>query len=522
MDATMIREPEIIIIPPTKHNAEKKKIRTAAYARVSSDKNDQLNSFMTQMDYYTSHINANPDMEFVDLYADEAVTGTKVDKRDEFNRMMQDSKDGKIDLIMVKSASRFARNTYDGLNAVRELKKMGVNVVFEENGIDTRTMIGESELITAYSIAQEEAVSTSKNVRMGVRFRMRNGTFKQGQAPYGFKVCDGVFTVIPEEAEIVRLIFIAYREGKSLRKIADELTELGIPKANGDTTWHSNHIKYIITNPRYKGDALLQKSYTTDFPFKSMPNRGEVDKYYVKNANPPIISAELYDAVNELLKIQAERFGKGGSVEKYNVPLRSMIFCGECGTVYRLKKDAYNTHWVCRNHNMNSALCKNVQISEKSVYEAFTKMYNRLVKNKEYILERMLKDLQELKEVRLKQNRKLKNISEELANITGQILEIERLNSRGYLESALYHERKNMLNSRIVELKAERKYASGKDECDIAIKETEKMLKYINENGSIKGFDKTAFSKTVYRIVADGNILTFELKNGMKIKMETE
>ena len=203
MDA--IRKPEVIVIPPTKGMLNPKKIRTAAYARVSSDSEDQFNSFMTQMDYYTKYINANPTMEFVDMYADEAVTGTKVDKRDEFNRMMHDCREGKIDLILVKSASRFARNTYDGLNAVRELKSMGINVVFEENGIDTRTMIGESELITAYSIAQEEAVSTSKNVKMGMRFRMRNGTYKQGQAPYGFRVCDGVFTIIEEEAEIVRL-----------------------------------------------------------------------------------------------------------------------------------------------------------------------------------------------------------------------------------------------------------------------------------------------------------------------------
>lgn len=401
MDA--IRKPEVIVIPPTKGMLNPKKIRTAAYARVSSDSGDQFNSFMTQMDYYTKYINANPTREFVDMYADEAVTGTKVDKRDEFNRMMHDCREGKIDLILVKSASRFARNTYDGLNAVRELKSMGINVVFEENGIDTRTMIGESELITAYSIAQEEAVSTSKNVEMGMRFRMRNGTYKQGQAPYGFRVCDGVFTIIEEEAEIVRRIFLAYKEGKSLQKIANELTEMGIKKANGDTKWHSNHIKYILTNIRYKGDALLQKSYTTEFPFKSVLNRGELDMYYVKNTNPAIVSAELFDTVAGLFEIQ-----------------------------------------------------------------------------------------------------------------------IERLNSRGYLEPALYHERKRVLNSQIVELKKDRKQMSGRDECSISIKETERICEYIQKNGSINGFDEKAFENTVKRIIAKNNILTFELKNGMKLRVETE
>lgn len=401
MDA--IRKPEVIVIPPTKGMLNPKKIRTAAYARVSSDSGDQFNSFMTQMDYYTKYINANPTREFVDMYADEAVTGTKVDKRDEFNRMMHDCREGKIDLILVKSASRFARNTYDGLNAVRELKSMGINVVFEENGIDTRTMIGESELITAYSIAQEEAVSTSKNVEMGMRFRMRNGTYKQGQAPYGFRVCDGVFTIIEEEAEIVRRIFLAYKEGKSLQKIANELTEMGIKKANGDTKWHSNHIKYILTNIRYKGDALLQKSYTTEFPFKSVLNRGELDMYYVKNTNPAIVSAELFDTVAGLFEIQSER-----------------------------------------------------------------------------------------------------------------------LNSRGYLEPALYHERKGVLNSQIVKLKKDRKQMSGRDECSISIKETERICEYIQKNGSINGFDEKAFENTVKRIIAKNNILTFELKNGMKLRVETE
>lgn len=521
MDA-MVRTPEVIVIPPTKNMLKPKKIRTAAYARVSSDSDDQFNSFMTQMDYYTQYINANPTMEFVDMYADEAVTGTKVDKRDEFNRMMDDCRDGKIDLILVKSASRFARNTYDGLNAVRELKSMGIDVVFEENGIDTRKMIGESELITAYSIAQEESVSTSNNVKMGVRFRMRNGTFKQGQAPYGFKVKDGVFTIIEEEAEIVRLIFIAYKEGKSMRNIANELTEMGIKKANGDTRWLPNHIKYILTNVRYKGDALFQKSYTTEFPFKSVINRGELDMYYVKNTNPPIISAELFDTVAELLKVQSERFGKGGCVVKHDKPLRGMVFCADCGKVYKLKNDDVTIHWVCRNHDTNREICHNMQISEKAVYDAFVQMYNRLVKNKEYILDRMLKQLKDLKEVRLKQNREFHNITEEISTLTGQILSIEKLNSKGYLESALYHENKTLLNSQIAELQMQRKQMSGKDECSIAIKETEKICDYIQKHGSIEKFNETAFKKIVNRIIAKNNILTFELKNGMSLMIETE
>ncbi len=520
MDAVMMREPEIIVIPPTKTTIGKKKTRTAAYARVSTDSEDQLNSFITQMDYYTKYINNNPEMEFVDLYADEGVTGTKTDKRDEFNRMMQDCRNGKIDLILTKSASRFARNTFDGLNAVRELKKLGIGVVFEENGIDTRTMVGESELTAVYSIAQEEAMSISKNVRMGVQYRMRTGTFKQGQAPYGYKVTNGIFTIIESEAEIVRMIFIAYREGKSMRKIASELNEMGIEKNNGHEQWRPQHIKYILTNVRYKGDALLQKTYRTDFPFKEKPNKGEVDMYYIKNANPPIVDAKLFDAVNELIKLQSERFSRNGNAQKYDSPLRGMIYCAECGSSYRLKQDITNTYWACRNHDDNSGKCSNTQINEKMVYTAFVQMYNRLVKNKEYILDRMLKQLNDLKEIRHKQNREFHNITEEIAVLTEQILEIERLNSRGFLESALYHEQKNVINSQIAELKKERKMVSGKNECDIAIKETEKICEWINKTGAINEFDRMTFKKMVNRIAADKNKLTFELKNGMKMKIE--
>lgn len=223
-----------------------------------------------------------------------------------------------------------------------------------------------------------------------------------------------------------------------------------------------------------------------------------------------------------LMKIQSERFGKGGCVVNHDTPLRGKMFCAECGKVYRLKENDVNIHWVCRSHDTNSSLCQNPQISQKAVYDAFTQMYNRLVKNKEYILDRMLKQLKDLKETRHKQNKEFHNITEEISTLTGQILEIERLNSRGYLEPALYHERKGVLNSQIVELEKDRKQMSGRDECSISIKETERICEYIQKNGSIKGFDEKAFKNTVKRIIAKNNILTFELKNGMKLREETE
>ena len=513
---------EIIVIPPRKAAEQTiKKLRTAAYARVSSDSEDQKNSFLTQMDYYKQYINKNPEMEFVDLYADEAVTGTKKEKRDGFLKMIADCKEGKIDLILTKSVSRFARNTYDCISTVRELKSMGVNVVFEENEIDTRTIATESELIAIASIAQEESVSTSNNLKIAIRSRMKNGTFKQGTAPYGYSVKDGIFTIIPERAEIVQLMFRAYKEGKSLLKIADELTDMKIPKADGSTKWTPRHISYILTNVRYKGDSLHQKSYTTEFPFKSKVNRGERDMYYMKDANPPIVSEELFDKVNELLKRKAAIYHNGIGKEKTAHPLSQKIYCGECGNTYR-KKSSSNPQWVCREHDIRSAVCRNPQIAEQKVYQAFVGAYNRLVKNREIVLVKMLNELKCLKGHKMSSQYEVHHITEEIAKLTKQILVINKLRTQGYIESASYYEKLNEINTKISDLTKEKKSLLGKDSCDTAIKNTSAILSAIEKNGAVSQFEENIFGAIVEKIIAHKNTLTFVLINGMKIAGEAE
>lgn len=513
---------EIIVIPPTKNlEQENKKIRTAAYARVSSDLEDQKNSFLVQMDYYKQYIKRNPKMEFVDMYADEGITGTSKEKRTDFLRMIADCKDGKIDLILTKSVSRFARNTFDCISTVRELKKYGVNVVFEENGIDTRTLVTESELIAIASIAQEESVSISKNQKIAIKCRMQSGTYKQGTAPYGYSVKMGVFTIIPEQAEIVQLIFNAYKEGKSMRKIAEELTEMEIPKADDTTDWSTNHIRYILTNVRYKGDALHQKTYTTDFPFKSKRNRGEFDMYYMKDANPPIISAELFDKVNALIKNQGERYNGPERKKPVKYPLSLKIYCAECKSTYK-RKASSNSQWVCRKHDINSDKCTNPQISERKVYRAFVGMYNRLVKNKEIILIKMLDELKLLKERKMSSQYEVHNITEEIAKLTKQVLVIQKLQAQGYIEPASYHERLNEINSEILSLSKVKKTLTGKDECDTAIKNTTKIITLIDKKGAISSFDKTTFEALVEKIIAKKNMLTFKLINGMRISVNAE
>ena len=291
---------KIITIEPS---AVQKKIRVAAYCRVSSSSEDQLHSFAAQVQYYTKYINSNDKMEFVDIYADEGLTGTKTEHRDEFNRMIADCRKGKIDRVLTKSLSRFARNTADALMYARLLRENGVSILFEKENIDTAYMSSELLLALSGAQAQEESISISKNMRWSVGRRMKNGTYLASSTPYGYKIVDREFVIVEEEAEIVRLIFKSYLSGMGKKEIADMLCQQNIPRKFGNSEWNAGTVTYILKNTRYMGDALFQKKYTTDtMPFRKKINYGEKPQYYVEEVNEAIISREDFYAVQERLK----------------------------------------------------------------------------------------------------------------------------------------------------------------------------------------------------------------------------
>ncbi len=511
----------IIINPREKIDIATDEIKVAAYVRVSSDSEDQENSFITQYDYYTDKINRTPEYRFVDIYADDGITGTELDKRDDFNRMYLDCTKGKIDLILVKSISRFARNTYDCIDMVRKLKNLGTNVVFEKEKIDTRTMTSEVELAALSSMAQEESVSLSKNVRLGIQFRMKNGTFKQGCLPYGYTLDeDGTWIIVEEQAKIVRMIFNAYIGGTSLHKIASELSKAGIIKNDGTSNWYGKTVSYIIRNEKYMGDALLQKSYTEDFPFKSHLNRGERDKYYVKNHNVPIVSEEIFKKANNLLNEQGKRYHNPTKTQEDSVLAKTM-FCEECGTMFRRKSGTINVYWVCRKRDHDASLCPTPQIAEKVVCEGFINIYNRLVNNMEIILTPILGQLNGCKESRLRSKGEIENINREIANITEQILVLGRANADGYIESALFMQESNELNTKLAKLKKEKKMILGNDECEKTYKKTEQLINILKKTGPMGEFDEKTFKRIVNRILLNKEkVLTYEFINGLKIKLE--
>ena len=275
-----------------------RKLRVAAYARVSSSSEDQLNSFAAQDAHYTELITATPEWEFVDVYADKGITGTSTEKRDDFQRLLADCRRGRVDKILVKSCSRFARNAKECLESVRELKALRVGVCFEEQGIDTSKLAGEFLTAIFAMMDQKESENISDNLRWSIDMRMRTGKYNTCFAPFGYQLVGGKLELIPEQAPIIRYIYDAYLAGKTAEDIAATLNLF-----SDDRPWKPQRIDYILTNERYSGNALLRKRYATDtIPRKVKRNRGERPMYFVTGINEAVVSQEIFDKAQELRK----------------------------------------------------------------------------------------------------------------------------------------------------------------------------------------------------------------------------
>lgn len=275
-----------------------RKLRVAAYARVSSSSEDQLNSFAAQNAHYTELITANPEWEFVDVYADKGITGTSAEKRDDFQRLLADCRRDRVDKTLVKSSSRFARNAKECLKAIRELKALGVGVCFEEQGIDISKLAGEFLTAIFAMMDQKESENISDNLRWSIDMRMRTGKYNTCFAPFGYQLVGGKLELIPEQAPIIRYIYDAYLAGKTAEDIAATLNLF-----SDDRPWKPQRIDYILTNERYSGNALLRKRYATDtIPRKVKRNRGERPMYFVAGINEAVVSQEIFDKAQELRK----------------------------------------------------------------------------------------------------------------------------------------------------------------------------------------------------------------------------
>lgn len=384
----MSQVPKIEIIAATKTLQREpivdtpKKLRVAAYARVSTEQDEQQNSYEAQIDFYTRHIQSNPDWGFVGVFADRGITGTNTKSRDEFNKMLDLAMNGAIDLILTKSISRFARNTVDTLQIVRELKAVGVEVWFEKENLHTFDPKCEMMLTIMSSLAQEESRSISENVRWGQRQSMRKGKIQLAYSRFlGFKKgADGRPEIVEEEAAIVRDIYDWFLSGESINAIAAKLTEEGIPTPAGKNCWSVSTVRSILSNEKYKGEALLQKTYTVDYLSKEVrKNTGEVPFIRVHNSHEAIIAPDVFDHVQELLHQRTKYRAK---VYTHH-PFAGKIICGDCGEFYghkvwrvRSTGEHYDV-WYCNHKYDGDVPCATLRLREEEIKAAFERVLEK-------------------------------------------------------------------------------------------------------------------------------------------------
>lgn len=494
-------------------------LRVAAYCRVSSDSSDQLHSYATQIKSYTEQIGGQEGWELVDIYADEGLTGTRMDKREDFIRMLADCRKGKIDKVLVKSISRFARNTRDCLAALRELSRLGVSVKFEKENIDTETLTTELMVSVSGSLAQEESISISKNLRMSYRRRMEKGEYATNNAPLGYRLTDGcLLETNQEEAEVVKWIFASYLSGVSSRDIALSLTAKGIRTTTGSTKWRDQSVRYILTNEKYMGDALCQKNFTTEaFPFTTKHNRGERDQYYIENLHQPLISREDFKRVQLLLQQRAQRtnFNKEISV------LSQTIHCGICGATFvrRASKKSV-VAWCCRKHDSKASACPVGRIPEAEIYAAFVRMYNKLRQNERLLLRLALQQLSDLNAALQRDDPAMLEVNRAIAEAAEQSHKISKLQASGLLDADACAAKLTAINASLTQLRADRRRLLKNDDIQDTIDALRQTADIIRDGPErLEEFDEVLFDELVEKIVAESKTcIRFRLRGGIELK----
>ncbi|WP_434282669.1 recombinase family protein [Clostridium botulinum] len=515
------------------------RLRVAAYCRVSTDSEDQLNSYKSQKAYYTDLIKKNKEWVFVDIYADEAITGTQVTKREEFQRMINDCMNGDIDMVITKSISRFARNTLDTLKYVRMLKEKNIAVYFEDEKINTLTMDGELLLVVLSSVAQQEVENISANVKKGLKMKMKRGELVgfQGCLGYDYNKEDKTITVNEKEAEIVRYIFNRYIEGAGGSVIGQELENLGYVTKYGSSTWAPSTILGIIKNEKYKGDLLLGKTFTVDpISKRRLDNMGEEDQFYIREHHEPIISEEVFEKAQEILNRRNKNRGiiGDGKREKYSrkYAFSCMLKCGFCGSTLSRRNwhsgSEYNkVIWQCvAATKKGKKFCPDSKgIPEQAIEEAFLESYRLLCDDNKDILDEFLQ--------RMDDTLSSSTVNKQLSKLDKEIESIERKKSK------LVDMR---LEDAIDKVSYEAKYSSFTEKQEQLLKDREKLQetaanekdikrrlrdfkKTLEQNEVLSEFDRYVFESIVEKVIVggydeDGNKdpaqLTFVYKTGLK------
>lgn len=502
--------------------AMKPKLRVAAYARVSTDSDEQLVSLETQKTHYESYIKANPEWEFAGIYYDEGITGTKKEKRTELLRLISDCENKKIDFIVTKSISRFARNTTDFLELVRKLTDLGVFIYFEKENINTGSMDSELMLTILSSLAESESISISENNKWSIQRRFRNGTYKLSYPPYGYDYVDGHIVVNKEQAEVVKRIFSQALSGKGTQKIADGLNADGIAAKRGNH-WTATTIRGILGNEKYIGDVILQKTYT-DEHFNRHYNYGERDRYLIENHHEAIISREDFEAVEEVLNQRGKEKGvkKGSSKYQNRYLLSGKIKCSECGSTFKRRIHGSGNGkyiaWCCSKHIHTVTACSMRFIREDAIYQAFVAMINKLIFGHKIVLKPLL---QSLRAVNYSDNLvQMQELETKIEDNMERSQVLMSLMTKGYLEPALFNKQNNVLRKEAEMLKDQKEALSRSINGGMTmVAEVEQLLKYVAKAEFIDCFDEKLFNRYVEKIIVFSQVeIGFKMKCGVTLK----
>ena len=499
-----------------------KKLRVAAYARVSTDNREQLVSLEAQKLHYETYIKGNPNWQYAGLYYDEGISGTKMAKRDGLMRMLSDCEKGLIDLVIIKSVSRFARNTVECLEVVRNLIKLKVFIYFEKENINTGDMESELLLTIFSSLAESESVSIAENEAWAIQRRFQKGTFKIGYPPYGYKNVEGKMVIDEREAGVVKYIYSECLAGKGSYTIAKDLKEKKIPTKRGGN-WSSTVVKEILKNEKYTGDVIFQKTFT-DGNFNRHINRGEKAQYYVKDHHDPIISHKDYETVQAIIAQRAKEKNIKAEDEKYlnRYPFSGKIICFECGATWKRRTHTASKikyfAYTCNNHLKDKDKCSQLFIRERDFEIAFINMMNKLIFSKKLLLQPLLNGLKCIDQ-ELTLNR-INAVEEALEHNFDRRQKLTSLLAKNYIEPALYVEQNSESLAEAERLREEKEilYRSINGELENT-EEVSMLLSYVNRQTTITNFEAEIFEAYVNKIIVySRGEIAFELKCGLTLK----
>lgn len=500
-----------------RENNSNKPIRLAAYCRVSTSSDDQIHSFIAQVKHYREFERDHPEYQLVKVYADEGITGTSMEKRENFKCMIQDCRDGKIDRIVVKSVSRFSRNNEECLTVLRELREIGVSVFFEKENLDTGVMNSEFMIALFGMNAQQESISISENMRWSYQHRMKSGEFNTCKPALGFNLVNGKLRIVEEEAQIVRRIYDMFLSGMGKAAIAKKLNEEGVGKKMGFSKWHVYPIHYILTNERYMGDALLQKRYTTStLPFREKFNHGEKEQYYVENSNDAIISKDTFQAVQNLIALRRE----GNPIQnKDQNPFQGILLCSTCGKAMRRIRRAREPKWVCQGYSKQNGDCAAHTVYEKDIERAFVNLVNKLKDNQKEIIDETITLLAKAIEISGGNQERIHELNAIIADLCKRKHQVAILYEKNILNDHDFTVKSRDIDAELYSMRCERRKLLAQDKQIESLDELNDLKKSIEKYQRQDDFDAELFDEVVHSIeVTEDGALSFHILGGLKLK----